>query len=258
MSLSSLPRYEKYGAPVFIVQPHHIPYAEYFHQHSGLITTLTAPTADDGSSYTLQVASIAGFAAGQTLQVGNGVVEDTHPVIVGAPIGNLITLDRRIDFKHDIGATVERVYTNMRDRVGSMVAPEEYILTPNKGTIVYITRFLITMSHTTPGDLGTFGNLAKLINGISLRIKKDGKYHSITNWKTNEDIKADIYNVDFDTRSSGGGTYGTSGRGTFLNMGTAIELDSRTDDRLELYIQDDLTGLLTFTVKAQGYQEVPR
>jgi hypothetical protein len=111
------------------------------------------------------------------------------------------------------------------------------------------------MTHGSAGDLGLFGNLAALTNGVLLRAKINGNYGTLTNWKTNANIKTDMFDVVFDNRSGGGGTWGTTGRGTFREAGAVLRLDGDTADQFELYVQDDLTTLLTFTMKVQGHLE---
>ena len=122
--------------------------------------------------------------------------------------------------------------------------------------------------RTVPGEMGgcvesyffshlygKFGDLAELINGVVLRGNfGDGQqYGTLTNWKRNGDIKTDMFDVEFDSRSTGGGSYGTSGRGTFKEAGAVVRLDGDDSDKVEVYIQDDLTALASFTMKFQGH-----
>ena len=113
------------------------------------------------------------------------------------------------------------------------------------------------MTHGTAGDLGLFGNLSPLTNGVTVRVKINGKYGTFTNWKTNADIKDDMFDVEFDSRAGGQGNFGTSGRGSFNKTGSVLRLDAATNDRFEVYVQDTLTGqgLSTWTLKVQGHPE---
>ena len=65
-------------------------------------------------------------------------------------------------------------------------------------------------------------------------------------------MKLDMFDVDFDTRSGGGGTYGTSGRGSFTKMNSNLVLNGSTGDYLEVLIQDNLSTLNSFSINAQG------
>lgn len=228
-----------------------------FHQHNTAIqTTLAAATAP--GDYQMTVVDPTGFNIGDSIHIDTTSFETTHPVITNI-VGSVFTLDRRLDVSHQIGDTITMAIINMASQAGTLAVPQEYAIWPEPGLVFHITRIIFSMTHTTAGDLGLFGNLTKLTNGVLVRARLDGIYYTFTNWKTNSDIKSDMFDVEFDTRSSGGGTYGTSGRGTFAKLGTVVRLDGDTDDRLEIYIQDDLTtgapDLLTFTMKAQGHLE---
>jgi hypothetical protein len=232
---------------------------KYIHQHTATVTTLAANSAIDTD--TLSLASGAGLAALDYIHINTTSLETTHPRILSsvpafptsAPV--VVTLDRRLDVAHFTGDEVTKVLLDMSILVGTLAAPQIYYAGPPPGEVWHITRILFSMTHGTSGDLGLFGNLAALTGGCVLRGRVNGGYATLTNWKTNSDIKSDMYDVDFDSRSSGGGTYGTSGRGTFTNAGAVIRLDGDTSDRIELYVQDDITALNIFTIKAQGHQE---
>lgn len=227
------------------------------YRHAGVTTTLTAATIA-GSSYQIVVADATGFVVGDPIHINTTSIELTHPHIaaISTPTGPaMFTLDRRLDYAHSIGDGVEKAVTNIASAAGTMASPVEYWEGPEPGEVWHLTRILFEMTHGTAGDLGLFGNLNPLANGVLLRARVNGQYGTFTNWKTNADIKSDMYDVEFDTRSSGGGTYGTSGRGTFTNAGAVVRLDGDTNDQIELYVQDNLTGLLTFSMKVQGHFE---
>jgi hypothetical protein len=230
---------------------------QYLHLHSGVSTTLTAATLGDGTVYELEVADSTGFAVGDYLHIDTTTTETTHPKItaISAPTGAAtFTLDRRLDKAHSIGDSIELAVLDMAV-AGTMAAPIEYWIAPPAGEIWHIARILVTITHGTAGDLGLFGNLVALGNGVLLRAKISGQYGTLTNWKTNADIKADMYDVEFDTRSGGGGTYGTSGRGSFNKVGSVLRLDGDQGDRMEVYIQDNISALDSFQIKAQGHPE---
>jgi hypothetical protein len=215
---------------------------------------LTVAVPAGGATNTITLASVVGFAEDEFIHIDTTSVEPTHPQIVDIT-GNVLTLDRYLDEAHEIGDAVERAEMDMADVVGSITTPIEYYIGPPDGEVWHINRILFEMTHSTAGDLGLFGNLAALTNGVIMRVRRNGQYRTLTNWKANADLKSDMFDVDFDTRSSGGGTFGTSGRWTFDRLGATVELTGGTNDRIEVYIQDDITGLLTFTMKGQGHLE---
>jgi hypothetical protein len=225
---------------------------QYLHQHTATATTLAVATVGDGTEYQITVVSAVGFIVGDHVHLEDGAAERTHPQIK-AIVGNVLDLDRRIDKAHPIGADVTKVELDLSSAIGTLPSPQEYWIQPNSNEVWHLTRILISMTHSSAGDLGLFGNLSALANGVLLRARIDGQYSTLTNWKTNADIKLDMYDVDFDTRSGGGGTFGTSGRGSFDRAGAVVALNGATNDRLEVYIQDDITALATFKINAQGH-----
>jgi len=231
---------------------------KFVHQHTNTVTTLATAVVGDGTEYMIDVADATGFAVNDYIHINTTTVETTHPKIlaISAPTGpSTFTLDRRLDHAHLVGDTVTKSIINMAPLVGTLAAPQEYVTGPEVGEVWHLTRLLFSLTHGTAGDLGLFGNLPALTNGVVLRARINGQYATFTNWKTSADMKDDMYDVDFSFRSTGGGTYGTSGRGTFLNAGAVIRLDGTTGDQVEVYIQDNISGLLTFTMKLQGHRE---
>jgi hypothetical protein len=76
------------------------------------------------------------------------------------------------------------------------------------------------------------------------------------NVKDNSDIKNNMYDVDFNTRSSGGGTYGTTGRGSIkIGTGAVPKLNANNGDYFEILVQDDLSSMTSFRMKVQGHIE---
>jgi hypothetical protein len=109
------------------------------------------------------------------------------------------------------------------------------------------------MVHGSAGDMGLFGDLPALTYGVALRTLTDGVYNTYTVWRSNGDIATDMYDVRFDTRSSGGGSYGTTGRLNLDDAQTVIELKGDTNDSLQFLIQDDLSGLDDFQIRLLGH-----
>lgn len=227
---------------------------EYFHNHTG--TTTTIAVASSAGDTNITVTSAVGFAIGDNIQIEDGVIETTFPSIVDIN-GSVFILDRPLDYGFDVNDSVEEVSYDM-NVVGTIENPISFKLIPDKDQTWHIVRFLFSMTHSTAGDLGLFGNQAALANGVVVR-GYDGstnQYKTFTNWKTNADIKDDMYDVNFDMRSGGGGTYGTTGRGSIkIGTGATPTINGANGDYLEILIQDDLTGLVTYHQKAQGHIE---
>ena len=243
--------------PIHIVETHNRVFNKAIHQHTATETTLTAATIS-GTDYEIEVADATGFLAGDYLHINTTSIETTHPQITNitnATGPSTFTLDRRLDGSHSIGDTITKAIINIASQNGTMAAPQEYFIAPESNEVVEITRLLFEATHDSASDLGNFLSIPALANGCALRAKINGQYGTFTNWKRCGNMKTDMFNVEFDGRSGGQGAYGTSGRGTFTRAGVVIRLNGATNDRIELYVQDTLTGLglNTWTMKFQGY-----
>ena len=53
------------------------------------------------------------------------------------------------------------------NEVGSLASPFSYKIMPLAGEIWHITKISISMAHSSAGDLGKFGNITALTNGIT-------------------------------------------------------------------------------------------
>lgn len=224
-----------------------------FHQHTATSTTFAAAAPAGSTSITLT--DPTGFAIGHYLHLEDGGIENPHPKIVNL-VGSVVTLDRPLDFSFNIGDTIIRAIVNM-NVLGTLASPQSFKVQPLSGQVMHITGILIEMTHGTAGDNGLFGDLTALTYGVVLR-RYDGTTGTtatFTIWRTNSDIVTDVYDVTYSARSGGGGNYGTNARGTFANAGAIVYLDGTAGDYLEILIQDDLTSLNSFRIKAQGHYE---
>ena len=231
---------------------------KYIHQHTATVTTLTTTVVWDGTEYTIDVADSTWFLAWDYLHINTSSVETTHPIIIS--INNptwpaTFTLDRRLDLTHAIWDEVRKSLVNMAPQIWSLATPQEYFVWPQAWEVWHITRLLFSMTHPTAWDLWKFWNLTALTNWVVLRAKVNWQYWTLTNWKTNADIKSDMYDVDFDLRSWWGWDYWTSWRWTFTNAWAVVRLDWDNADKIELYVQDDISWLNFFTMKFQWHFE---
>lgn len=233
---------------------HSIPINELFHRHTGVSTTLAVPiTAGDIS---ITVVNPAGFVANDNIQIENGVIETTHPQIIGIA-GPVFTLDRPIDNDFAIGDPVEQVEIDISTSVGSIGSPVSFKLIPDADQTWHIVRFLLGMIHASDADDGLFGSIAALTNGCTLRAYNGlaDQFRTFTNWKSNGDIKMDMFDLIY-TDKAGPGVFGTNGRGSIkIGTGAVPAISGANGDYIELLVQDDLTGLIKFNLKGQGHLE---
>ena len=201
------------------------------------------------------VASTTGFTVGDNMVIkdAGGDVREHVFIIVAVVADTSITVNRKIDVAYTTSATLEIVLTNMAVS-GSLASPKTYVVEPPSDEVWHITRVLISIVDGTAMDDGKFGGISALTNGVILEEEKTPNY-TITGWRSNADMKADMYDVAYSTRTVPAGSYGLTGRFTFEKSGAIVRLDGALGDKLEVYIQDDLTDLITFDMKAQGHVE---
>lgn len=225
-----------------------------FNQITATTTTFAANASAGATSITLT--SATGFAVGDYLRLESATAEDLHPRIT-VLAGTLATLDRPIDNSYVIGNTITKAIINMAVS-GTLASPQSFKVQPKTGNVWHLTRVLIEMTHAAAGDNGLFGGITALTNGVVLR-RYDGttgKFATFTVWKTNSDIVTDMYDIVYAARSGGGGAYGTNARGTFHNAGAIVYLDGTAGDYLEILVQDNISTLTSFRIKAQGHYEL--
>ena len=229
---------------------------DYFHRHTGVTTTLTAATVP-GVSTTLSVADGSGIANGDDIQLEDGTVENTFPRVISGGGTNTLTIDRPIDLLFNIGDNVSVISTNLAV-VGSLASPVSFRMVADADQTWHIVRFLLGMVHTTEADDSRFGNIAGgLTNGVVLRgfDATAGRFRTFTNWKTNDDIKMDMFDVSYSDKA-GAGLFGTNGRGSIkIGTGAVPRLDGAAGDFLEILIQDNISALNLFRLKGQGHVE---
>lgn len=254
--------YDSFGNPisshsgainVHDVDVHHQGVVRKFHTDPGIDSNLNGAVAS--GDITMTLVSATGFTVGKTITTGIDVTGGTQSFYeITIVVGNVITLDRPVDLALADATNIHVTEIDLSSTAGTLSSPVIYHVEPEIDAGWHITRLILTMTHSTSlGDLGLFGDLPRLTNGVLVRTNNNGSYGNITNWKDNSDIKIDFFDLEFDTRSGNKGTFGTSGRGTFTKLGMVVELLGVDTQSLEILIQDDITSLDTFVVSAQGH-----
>lgn len=224
---------------------------EQFHQETATETMFALDVSAQSRSFT--VVSSTGFTVGDTIKIKDGVVEYNYPKILTI-VGNVVTIDRPLDKSYNTTDGIIKIITNMA--VNGSITPQSFkIKAENAIAVSHITRILFNMIHGTAADVNKFGGIAALTKGVLIRAyyERAGVYKTVTNWKNNGDISKDVYDISYDDRAGGSGSYGTSGRWTFTNAGIVAELFPNDIDFIEVLVQDDLTGLDSFIINAQGH-----
>jgi hypothetical protein len=219
------------------------------HQPDTVSTTIAVATVVNDTSLT--VVDATGFTVGMDIEVYSDRPTGELFFRITNIVGNVITLDQPVPEILDVGHSVERTVLNL-NVAGSLAAPQIFYIAPPPGAIWQLTRLIISMTDDTVMDDGTFGGVPALTNGVVIRVINNGVYANAAIWKTNGDIASDMYDTNYVAKPPSGTGYGFRARWTLAAMQAVVELDGDTGDRLEILVQDDLSGLISLKIKAQG------
>jgi len=201
----------------------------------------------------ITVVSTTGFTVGDPIVIkdAGGDIREHHLEITAIVVDTSITVDRPIDQDYTTSAALELVITNMNVS-GSLASPLIYEVAPPLDEIWHITRIIIAIADAGTMDDGKFGSLSTLTNGTVFRENKTA-LTTITNWHNNGDMAQDMFDVEY-TAKAPAGENGLRGRFSNNKNAVVYRLDGANGDK-EILIQDDLTDLTSFHMKAQGHIE---
>lgn len=165
---------------------------------------------------------------------------------------NTLTVDTPADFAFTTSALIANRTPDLNvDGSGTVEIASLFPI----GTAKWdITRIIMDMSCISAPKDNLFGDLTALTRGVVIR-KSNGIHHTIFNAKTNAELKERMYDVDY-TTVVGQGVDGVKCRRSFAGQdknGVVIRLDPENNEKLEILVQDDLTGLSKFRIVAQGH-----
>lgn len=161
-----------------------------------------------------------------------------------------ITIDRPFDFAFTTAATVTRTTKEMN--VDWSVTPQIFRISPVWTTVKFdITKIFFVIGDDSAMDSWKFGWIAALTKWIVVR-KKDGVFKSIFNAKTNGDFSQHCQAVNYDDKAPSWQYWFRAIKNLAWqeNQGVVIRLDPAENEELQVIIQDNLTGLLSFNCVA--------
>lgn len=220
-------------------------------------TTTTTPSVKN--TYEITVASNTGIVAEKQLTIFNPTSVRFSIFRVVSLLGNVVTVNSPIDFDYPSGSFVDIAEREMS--VDGSVTPVVYGIRNNAGAMpppglelsMDVTRLIITCLTATSPELDQFGNIAALTRGLVVR-KRDGDIFNVFNVRTNGEIAGIMY----DYSQIAGGFFGSAQPGFIARitwagqekMGVVQRLEINED--LEVIIQDDLTGIQSLRIVAEG------
>ena len=207
----------------------------------------------DPEDTTITLTDSTGFVDGNVIGIFCPCGDFFFGTQIGAPSGNIVTLDTPIDVIYEVGSNVIRATDNMA--VDGSLTTQVFQIGPVGATAeteVDITRLMGYLEDATAMDEAKFGGITALTNGIVLRVN-DTVITNIWNIKSNGDFGLICFDTEYTTKAPAG-VFGFRFRNTYAGQdkhGVTIRL--YPGDKLELLVQDDLTDLLQFNMMAQGH-----
>lgn len=213
-------------------------------------TVLTANTAVN--DYNVILPTGHGFATGDRITLfdtTNSKIFLAEVIIAGV---NNVEVDTPIDYTFTVANTIV-VRGSHELNVDGSATRQIFTVQPYLGVSVDVTRIILKIICENPPQFDLFGDLSQLLRGVVIR-KANGNYVNYFNVKTNGELANLMYDVTFYDQSKPQGINGIVGRLTYGGQskhGVTIRLTP--DERLELIVQDDLSGLVSFKVIASGH-----
>lgn len=216
-------------------------------------TTITATLVFN--SYTIEIADATGININdlfRVIDVGNNRFLQGSIINL---IGTTVTIDTPIDFAYAAGSEFATGNPNMA--VNGSVTPVVFKLrigTVSVPGVADINRMIMVCETNTAVDLNKFGDLATLPRGINFRTS-NGVVQNIFLVKSNRGLAGIAYDwTPYSASNPAQGIDGFSWRLTFNGqdkLGVALRVEA--DGNLEMWVQDDLTSLVSLTVVLEGH-----
>lgn len=232
----------------------------FFSQPIGAPTSLANAVAID--DYDIVVDDATDFSIGNYVGVFSGSSAEGRFYFAEIlnKVGTTLTMDTPLDFAYEAG---DRVISSTREmNVDGSSTPQVFSVTNGSVSSVItvdITRIMFSMTLSTLGDDGKFGNISKLTKGVVFR-RTNGDIRNVFNIKDNGELRALCFDVNYPVRSGGTGDFGMGARYTFAGQDKhGVVLRLMPGDSLDIIIQDNLvpvggtTGILRYRMVAPGH-----
>ena len=217
-------------------------------------TTLASAVSAD--SYEIEVADPTGFSVGDQVRIIEVAQGYYHVAQILGLTGSIATMDTPLVRSYGAGSSC--TCSNKNINVDGSVTPMSYKLrtgAPSISNPIEITRIMFQCITTDTVTLNEFGNIPALEKGIVIRYTDANGPKNLFNVKTNGELAAISYDLSvFSSGFFGTGTGGFASRITFAGqnkMGVVLRIPQ--DGNLEALVQDDLTGISSLQIIAEGH-----
>jgi hypothetical protein len=237
------------------LQDQHTPIVDLYFIKDLQDVTLTTPTTLDSNIITVSADSAPNTGYVICLKNENQYYQG-HIVSYSGSNPYTITMDCPLDYAYGTGAHCHESTHEMNvDASSGNIIYDISLDGMGTGVSFDITKIIFNITDKTEMDDSRFGGISgALAKGIVLR-KVDGETHNIYNIKSNGDFAVRHGNLTYSDKAPAGdhGLWTYRKFGGQSENGVTIRLDAKTNDRLELILQDDLTDLYEFNCIAQGH-----
>jgi len=228
------------------VQDQHSDAVELYMHVTEASPAITADTAIDDES--VAVDALTGVGVGDAITIREGV--RSYQSLVTSSADLTIGLASPLDFAFTTAAGACVGAWNIAVD-GSETAKVAMLHVP-PGASFDIYSIAVNMTDETAMDSAKFGGIAALSTGILFR-SVNGHTKNLPLIVNNKGFFEIGFNVTYDSKAPSG-VYGLSAVKNYSSVnGVSLRLDGATDDRLELHIRDDLTGLTSMNITCNGH-----
>jgi len=134
-----------------------------------------------------------------------------------------------------------------------------FSIQPSAGAVYRITRLLVSIGDGNGFNASGYGAGIALVTGIQVRVQNDsGTLVDLTDGvlvKSNSGWGEHCYDVGWNEFGVGAQNEIVNVRWTFAKSGQQLRLIGSNNERLEVVLKDDLTGLISHHFKVNGYAE---
>lgn len=211
-------------------------------------TNPTTPLILDGKTVT--VVSTTGAVIGDCINIKDA--DNYFQSIVSAINGNVISFATPVDKAFGIDATVCFGEWNLATANGS-VTPVTFFICPPENTIYDIYDISVSFEDNTAMYESTFGGIPQLTNGLIIR-HTDGSKKNLALISNNAGFREYGFVTSYPDKVPSG-TYAFWADKNYRDInGVSLRIDGTKLDRIEVIVQDDLTGLTKLAITVHGHK----
>lgn len=205
-------------------------------------------------SYDVNLTSGHGLIVGDQFSIiqDNGIQQILFGVVLGVN-GDTITMDTPVPYNFTVAESL--AFESIEEmRVDGSTTPQVFSVENPFSESADITRMMFHITDNSAMDDALFGGINSLTRGIVLRKRLlNGDYVNIVNIKNNGQFGEVAFDKNYDPKAPSG-VFGLTVRLTFAGQdkhGVAIRI--KQGEAIEVVVQDDLTGLVSFTTMVEGH-----